>query len=75
VGSKALKASIVAVNVALITRIDVGIPLLDRHKIKATFYVSLNNLDKRLADWKAVAAGRGHDSCAANTARGIMGTA
>jgi peptidoglycan/xylan/chitin deacetylase (PgdA/CDA1 family) len=43
------------------SQIDVGIPLLDRHKIKATFYVSLNNLDKRLADWKAVAAGRGHE--------------
>ncbi len=40
------------------SQIDVGIPLLDKHGIKATFYVSPPNVKKRLQGWKkAVATG------------------
>ena len=37
-----------------------GVPILDRHDVKATFYVSLSVADQRLDDWRR-AAGGGHE--------------
>jgi peptidoglycan/xylan/chitin deacetylase (PgdA/CDA1 family) len=43
---------------ARLSQIDTGLALLDKYGIKATFYVSLDNLEKRLEGWKrAVASG------------------
>ena len=43
---------------ARLSQADVGIPILDRYGVKATFYVSTPRLEERLAAWKeAVAAG------------------
>jgi len=42
------------------SQIDLGIPLLDRFGVKATFYVSPDNLQKRLDGWKRAAA-NGHE--------------
>lgn len=43
---------------ARLSQIDVGIPLLQRCRVRATFYVSQANLMKRLEQWKkALAAG------------------
>jgi peptidoglycan/xylan/chitin deacetylase (PgdA/CDA1 family) len=40
------------------SQLDNGIPLLDRHQVKATFYVSPAGLKERLDDWRsALAAG------------------
>ncbi|HUX96393.1 MAG TPA: glycoside hydrolase family 3 C-terminal domain-containing protein [Bacteroidales bacterium] len=45
---------------ARLSQIDKGIPLLDRYGVKATFYVSPNNLVQRLEGWKK-AVHSGHD--------------
>jgi beta-glucosidase len=45
---------------ARLSQIDKGIPLLDRYNIKATFYVSQQNMVQRLEGWKE-AIGKGHD--------------
>lgn len=37
---------------ARVSQIDNGIPLFDKYGIKATFYVSISNLEKKLNDWK-----------------------
>jgi peptidoglycan-N-acetylglucosamine deacetylase len=37
---------------ARLSQIDVGIPILDKHKVKATFYVSPDNVEERLGGWK-----------------------
>jgi len=42
------------------SQLDAGLPILNANGIKATFYVSMDGVEKRLADWKAVAAG-GHE--------------
>jgi len=42
------------------SQLDVGMPLLNAYGVKATFYVSLVPVEKRLAEWKAVPAG-GHE--------------
>jgi peptidoglycan/xylan/chitin deacetylase (PgdA/CDA1 family) len=42
------------------SQVDVGIPLLDTYGVKATFYVSLDNLRAKLPAWKAVLAA-GHE--------------
>ena len=42
------------------TQITNGIPLLDKHGVKATFYVSLGRLEEQLEAWKAAAA-NGHE--------------
>lgn len=42
------------------SQVDIGAPLLDSYGVKATFYVSLENLRQRVADWKAVAV-TGHE--------------
>ncbi|RPJ22333.1 MAG: polysaccharide deacetylase, partial [Planctomycetaceae bacterium] len=42
------------------SQLDAGIPILDAHGVKATFYVSMDGLEKRLPGWKAVAAA-GHE--------------
>ncbi|KPK39077.1 MAG: polysaccharide deacetylase [Phycisphaerae bacterium SG8_4] len=42
------------------TQVTNGIPLLDEYDTKATFYVSLGNLEERIDAWKAAAAG-GHE--------------
>ena len=43
---------------ARLSQIDVGMPLFDGAGVKATFYISPGNLEKRLEGWKkAVAAG------------------
>lgn len=40
------------------SQVDVGTPLLDKYKVKATFYVVPNQVEERLAKWQqAVAAG------------------
>ena len=45
---------------ARLTQIDKGIPLLDKYGTKATFYVSPQNMLKRLDGWKK-AVKNGHD--------------
>jgi beta-glucosidase len=42
------------------TQIENGIPLLDKYGVKVTFYVSPDDMIKRLEDWKKVAK-NGHD--------------
>lgn len=42
------------------SQLDMGLPILDRHGIKATFYVSLEPFRNRAADWKRAAAA-GHE--------------
>jgi peptidoglycan/xylan/chitin deacetylase (PgdA/CDA1 family) len=38
------------------SQLDAGVPILRECGIKATFYVSMENLEKRVAGWKAVVA-------------------
>lgn len=45
---------------ARLSQADVGIPILDRHGIKGTFYVLPGNLRRRLRGWRAAVA-RGHE--------------
>ncbi|OGV81816.1 MAG: polysaccharide deacetylase [Lentisphaerae bacterium RIFOXYB12_FULL_65_16] len=45
---------------ARISQVDVGIPVLDRHGAKGTFYVAFSRLEERLAGWRAAAAA-GHE--------------
>lgn len=45
---------------ARFSQIDRGLPILDEYGTKATFYVSINNLEKRLDAWKKAAA-NGHE--------------
>lgn len=45
---------------ARVSQLRTGIPVLDRHEVKATFYVSLKRTDTREADWREVAGG-GHE--------------
>jgi len=42
------------------SQIDRGLPILDQYGVKATFYVSINSMEKRLDDWKKAAA-NGHE--------------
>jgi len=42
------------------SQLDVGVPLLDAYGFKATFYVSIEPLSKRVNGWKGVAA-EGHE--------------
>lgn len=42
------------------SQLQTGIPVLDRHDVKATFYVSLSRTDTRQAEWRTVAA-NGHE--------------
>ena len=45
---------------ARFSQIDTGLPILDEYNAKATFYVSIGSLKKRLDDWKKAAA-NGHE--------------
>ncbi|UCC97788.1 MAG: polysaccharide deacetylase family protein [Phycisphaerales bacterium] len=45
---------------ARLSQIDRGLPILNEYGVKATFYVSLKSLEKRLDAWKQAAAD-GHD--------------
>lgn len=45
---------------ARLSQADNGIPLLDKYGVKATFYISPDNMMKRLERWKKAAAD-GHD--------------
>jgi peptidoglycan-N-acetylglucosamine deacetylase len=45
---------------ARLSQIDTGIPLLDKHNVKATFYVSPSNMLQRVEGWKKAVAS-GHD--------------
>ena len=45
---------------ARFSQIDNGLPILDEYGTKATFYVSINNLEKRVDAWKKAAA-NGHE--------------
>ena len=45
---------------ARLTQIDKGIPLLDKYGVKATFYLSPDNMKQRLEGWKK-AVSKGHD--------------
>jgi len=45
---------------ARFSQIDNGLPILDEYGTKATFYVSINNLEKRRDAWKKAAA-NGHE--------------
>ncbi len=45
---------------ARLSQIDKGIPLLDQFGVKATFYVSPNNMVKRIEGWRKAAI-NGHD--------------
>jgi len=42
------------------SQVDVGLPILDAHDVRATFYVSPGRLESRLAGWKKAIAG-GHE--------------
>jgi len=42
------------------SQLDQGLPVLDAHGVKATFYVSPANMERRVDDWKAAAA-NGHE--------------
>jgi len=42
------------------SQLDVALPILDANGVKATFYVSIDPMEKRLADWRAVVAA-GHE--------------
>ena len=43
---------------ARVSQIDAGIPILDRHNVKATFYLTPSRVPERMAGWKqAVATG------------------
>ena len=42
------------------SQLDKGVPILDAHGIKATFYPDIPEMRKRLADWRRVMA-RGHE--------------
>jgi hypothetical protein len=45
---------------ARLSQVDKGIPLLDKYGVKATFYLSPDNMKQRLAGWKKAIAD-GHD--------------
>ncbi|MDP2998324.1 MAG: polysaccharide deacetylase family protein [Bryobacterales bacterium] len=45
---------------ARVSQVDAGLPLLDKYGVKATFYVTPRNLEKRLDGWKKAAA-NGHE--------------
>jgi beta-glucosidase len=45
---------------ARLTQIEKGIPLFDKYGVKATFYVSISSLTKKLDDWKK-AMNNGHE--------------
>lgn len=42
------------------SQLDAGLPILNESGVKATFYVSMDGVEKRLADWKHVAVS-GHE--------------
>ncbi len=42
------------------SQVDAGVPLFDRHRVKATFYVSPGRVQERLDAWKKAAA-NGHE--------------
>ena len=42
------------------SQLQEGLPILDRHEVKATFYVSFAHLDGHLEQWRAAAA-NGHE--------------
>ncbi len=45
---------------ARFSQIDNGLPILDKYGVKATFYVSISSLEKRVDAWKKAAA-NGHE--------------
>lgn len=42
------------------SQVDAGVPILDQHDLKATFYVLPSNLEQRLDQWQAASEG-GHE--------------
>jgi len=42
------------------SQLDMGLPILDAHDVKATFYVSPGNMERRIDGWRAAAAS-GHE--------------
>jgi len=42
------------------SQLDRGLPIFDEYGVKATFYVSINSMEKRLDDWKKAAVS-GHE--------------
>lgn len=42
------------------SQLEAGLPVLDRHGVRATFYVTLGAMEERLDDWRR-AADRGHE--------------
>jgi len=58
-GDRAVRAAIsLTFDDARVSQIDCGVPILDTHGVRATFYVSPSMVKARLAGWrKAVAAG------------------
>src|SRR5262245_66282298 len=42
------------------SQVDVGVTLLDKHKVKATFYVVPSAVERRLEGWKKIVE-RGHE--------------
>jgi peptidoglycan/xylan/chitin deacetylase (PgdA/CDA1 family) len=45
---------------ARLSQADLGIPLLDKYGVKATFYISTDNMMQRVVEWKKAVA-TGHD--------------
>ena len=45
---------------ARLSQIDCGLPILDAHGVKATFYISSSGVEQRLAGWKKALA-NGHE--------------
>ena len=40
------------------SQIDNGLPILDAHNLKATFYVSVGPVEQRLTEWRNAVANR-----------------
>ncbi len=60
---KAAKAAVsLAYDDALDSQLDNALPVLDRYRLKASFYLQLSNpaVSRRMADWRR-AAGNGHE--------------
>lgn len=58
---KGIKAAVsLSFDDARLSQVDIGIPVLDKYDVKATFYVSIPSVEKRLEKWKKAAA-NGHE--------------
>ena len=58
---KGIKAAVsLSFDDARLSQVDIGIPVLDKYDVKATFYVSIPSMEKRIDKWKAAVV-NGHE--------------